>query len=62
MKKCGKGSPASPYSKEVKSLKINSKEWKINKPYDCNSYNKVYAVICKKEKCKKAYSGETKGM
>ena len=28
----------------------------------CNSYNVVYAVICKKEKCKKAYLGETKRM
>ena len=36
-------------------LLINNMEWKINKPYDCNSYNVVYAVICKKEKCKKAY-------
>ena len=53
MKKCGKGSPACPYSKEVKSVQINNKEWKINKPYDCNSYNVVYAVICKKDKCQK---------
>ena len=50
------------YIKEEKSVKINNKEWKINKPYDYNSYNVVYAVICKKEKCKKAYIGETKIM
>ena len=62
MKKCGKGCPACPYIKEGKSVKINNKEWKINKPYDCNSYNVVYAVICKKEKCKNAYLGETKRM
>ena len=62
MKKCGKGCPACPYIKEGKSVKINNKEWKINKPYDCNSFNVVYAVICKKEKCKKAYLGETKRM
>ena len=62
MNKCGKGCPACPYIKEEKSVKINNKEWKINKPYDCNSYNVVYAVICKKEKCKKAYLGETKRM
>ena len=48
MKKCGKGCPACPYIKEGKSVKINNKEWKINKPYDCNSYNVVYAVICKR--------------
>ena len=32
MKKCGKGSPAFPYSKEVKSVKINNNEQKNNKP------------------------------
>ena len=55
MKKCGKGCPACPYIKEGKGVKINNKEWKINKPYDCNSYNVVYAVLCKKEKCKKKH-------
>ena len=62
MKKCGKECPACLYIEEVKSVKINDKEWKINKPYDCNSYNVVYAVIGKKEQCKKAYLGETKRM
>ena len=60
MKKCGEGCPACPYIKEGKSVKINNKEGKINKPYDCSSFNVVYAVICKKEKCKKAYLGKTK--
>ena len=27
---------------------------------DCNSYNVVYAIICKKETCTKVYLGETK--
>ena len=62
MKKCCKGCPACTYNKAGKSVKINNKEWKINKPYDCNSSNVVYAVICKKEKCKNAYLGETKIM
>ena len=62
MKKCGNGCPACPYIKEGKSVKINNKELKANKPYDYNSYNVVYAVICKKEKCKKALLGETKIM
>ena len=65
MKKCGKGCPACPYIKEgkkcLKRIK-KKKEWKINKPNDCNSYNVVYAVISKKEKYKKAYLGETKRM
>ena len=45
MTNCGKGCPACPYNKEGKRVKINNKEWKINKPYDCNSYNMGYAVI-----------------
>ena len=45
MTKCGKGCPACPYNKEGKSVKINNKEWKIYKSYDCNSYNLVYAGV-----------------
>ena len=33
---------------------------KIYKNLNCNSYNIVYAIICKKEGCKEAYLGETK--
>ena len=55
MKNCGEGCPACPYIKEGKGCKMNNKEWEINKSFDCNSYNVVNAVICKKEKCKKAY-------
>ena len=62
MKKCGKVCPACPYIKKGKSVKINNKEWQINKPYYCNSYNVVCAVICNKEKCKNAYLGETKNV
>ena len=62
MKKCGTGCPTCPYIKEGKVVKIINKEWKISKPYDCNSFNVVYAVICKKHNCKKAYFGETKNM
>ena len=51
MKKCGKGCPACLYIKKKKVSKINNKEWKFYKPYDFNSYNVVYAVICWKEKC-----------
>ena len=48
--------------KKEKSERKKNKEWKINKPNDCNSYNVVYAVISKKEKYKKEYLGETKRM
>ena len=60
MKKCLKLCPACHYIKEGKSIKINNKEWKMNKPYNWNSYNVVYAVIWKKENCEKTYLGETK--
>ena len=60
MKKCGNGCLACPYIKKGKNVQINNKEWNFNKSCDCNSYNEVYAVIYKKEKCKKAYLGETK--
>ena len=62
MKKCSKEWPVCPYIKEGKGVKINYKEWKIKKPYDCDSYNVVYAVICKKGKFQKAYLGETNKM
>ena len=29
---------------------------------DCNSYNVVYAILCKKDNCKQIYLGETKRM
>ena len=45
---------------EGKSLEINKKKWNILNKYDCNTFNVVYAIICKKEKCKETYIGETK--
>ena len=62
MSKCGKGCTACPYIKEGKSIKINKAEWKLKRKYDCNSYNLIYAIVCKKEKCKETYIGETKRM
>ena len=46
MKKCGKVCPA---PKEEKNVKIKQQGMENYKQYDCNSYNVVYAVICKKE-------------
>ena len=64
MKKCGTQlCTACPYVREGKSIKIGEKTWNINNKLDCNSYNVVYILICKKEKCKeKYYIGETKNM
>ena len=53
---------ACPYIIEGKSIKINGHDWKIYKKLNCKSYNVVYTVCCKKEKCKQVYIGETKRM
>ena len=60
MKKCGKSCTACPFIQENKSIKINNKEWKIQKKLDCNAFNVIYAIVCQKEKCKLTYIGETK--
>ena len=62
MKKCGTNCPGCPYIKEGKKLNIKGQDWHINKQLNCNSYNVVYAIICKKEKCQQIYIGETKRM
>ena len=49
------------YILEAKGVKINGVSWKINKKkLYCNNYNIVYGIICKKDKCKEVYIGETK--
>ena len=62
MKKCGNGCGACPYIKEAKNVKINKKNWTINKKLDCNTFNVIYAIICQKENCQMVYIGETKRM
>ena len=61
MSRCNKANCTScPYIKEGKGIKINEESWTINRKLDCNSYNIVYAIICKKEACRQVYIGETK--
>ena len=62
MKKCGKGCGSCPYIKETKNVKINNKNWFINKKIDCNTFNAIYTIICQKENGQMAYIGETKRM
>ena len=53
MNKCNKQEcTACPYIRETKELKINGVKWRINKKLDCNNYNVVYGIICKKDKCR----------
>ena len=51
---------ACPYIKETKQVKINGTSWNINRQLNCNTYNLVYGIVCKKDKCKQVYIGETK--
>ena len=60
MKKCGKNCTACPYIREVKSLRMNGKDWKINQNLNCNTYNCLYMIECKKDNYKLKYVGETK--
>jgi hypothetical protein len=60
MKRCGKDCSACPYIREVKSLNINTNEWKINQNFNCEISNCIYLIECMKEHCNMKYVGETK--
>ena len=60
MKRCGKNCSACPYIREVKSLNINNKEWKINQNLNCEISNCIYLIECIKEHCNMKYVGETR--
>ena len=60
MKRCGKDCSACPYIREVKSLNINTNEWKINQKFNCEISNCIYLIECMKEHCNMKYVGETK--
>ena len=60
MKKCGKNCSACPFIREVKSLKINNMDWKINQNLNCEISNCIYLIECKKTNCSMKYVGETK--
>ena len=32
----------------------------LARPINCNSFNIVYAIVCKKDRCRAVYIGETK--
>ena len=46
MKRCRTSCTACPYIKKGKIVKINNKNWNINRKLNCESYNVVYAIIC----------------
>ena len=64
MFKCGNQCTACPYISEGKSVKHKDSTWNINRSLNCNSYNIIYLIECKKERCRRSenyrYVGETK--
>ena len=46
--KTGRNCTACPYIREVKSLRINGTEWKINQSLNCEISNCIYMIECKK--------------
>ena len=62
MRKCGNNCTACTYIKEGKQVKVNGTEWKLNKQFNCKTYNCIYAIFCKKDRCQQVYIGETKRM
>ena len=48
MSKCGNGSPACPFIRDGKVVKINQKEWNVNNKFDCNTFNVVYESYARK--------------
>ena len=60
MQKCRKNCTACPYIREVKSLKINQNEWKINQSLNCEVSNCICLIDCTKNNCNMKYVGETK--
>ena len=62
MKKCGNNCNARPCIKEGRDFQINETKWKVTKQLNCNSYNLVYGIFCKKENCQEVFIGETKRM
>ena len=49
--------PPAHISKKGKVKKINKAFWTIKRKLDCNSYNIVYAIICKNS-CRQIYIAE----
>ena len=48
-----------PFIKEVKQVKGEKFNWKINQQITCESYNLVYMISCQKENCLQNYIGES---
>ena len=63
MKRCNQTDCTScPYIQEGNKITINGTPWSINNKVNCLTYNIVYGIICKKDRCGQVYIGETKRM
>ena len=58
MNNCGKQCPVCPFVSSRKEVQINEKEtWKINRKLDCETFNCIYIIECRK--CDSKYIGQT---
>ena len=58
MNNCGKQCPVCPFVLSTKEVRINEEEtWKINRKFNCETFNCIYMIECRK--CDKKYIGQT---
>ena len=49
MQTCPKNFAACPFVKKIKSVHYKQLEWKLRKSFDCQTYNNVYMIECKRK-------------
>ena len=61
MAPCNKPYPACPYVERGKEVKIDEERaWKINRKINCDTFNCIYMIQCKKNRSEERYIGRTK--
>ena len=61
MAPCNKPFPACPYVERGKEVKIDEESiWTINRKVSCDTFNCIYMIQCKKNRCDERYIGQTK--
>ena len=52
---------ACPFIKEAKNIKKGNKiVWRLSNKFTCNTFNVIYMIECRKERCNQRYIGHTK--
>ena len=61
MAPCKKACTACPYVDRGRKVKIDSENtWSINREVNCETFNCIYMIQCKKNNCEERYIGQTK--